>query len=155
MRISLDPLRVADATEMVGVLSAPALYAVTGGAPPTLDELTERYRSQVAGRAADGREEWLNWVVRVDGVAAGYVQATVHDHGSRASVAWVIGLPWQGQGLATSAARRMLALLRARGVERIEASIAPGHTPSERVAARVGLVGSGALDAAGEQLWTG
>lgn len=51
-------------------------------------------------------EQWLNWVVRVDGAAVGYVQATVHD-GIRAAVAWVIGAQCQGHGYATAAGRAM------------------------------------------------
>jgi len=147
----LDPLQVADAAEMVGVLSAPELYTFIGGRPPTLGELTEQYRRQVVGRSVDGREEWLNWIVRVDGTAVGYVQATVHE-GTRAVVAWVVGLPWQGRGYASEAATEMVARLRARGVRRIEAYIVPGHVGSERVAARIGLRPTGHLSE-GEQLW--
>lgn len=151
-RLRLDALRVADAAEMVAVLADPGLYEVIGGRPPTLDELTERYRRQVVGRSADGREIWLNWIVRVDGAAVGYVQATVLE-GDRAAVAWVIGHPWQGRGYATEAGRQLLALLPGRGVTRVEAYIAPGHAPSERVAARLGLSATGQFDADGEQLW--
>lgn len=152
MTVRLDPLAVSDAAEMAVVLADPDLYTVIGGHPPTEKELRQQYERQVVGRSADGTEEWLNWVVRVDGAAAGYVQATVHD-GSRAVVAWVIGSAWQGRGIATEAARQMLGLLRERGVDRIEASIEPGHAPSERVAERIGLVATGELDDDGEQRW--
>jgi RimJ/RimL family protein N-acetyltransferase len=151
-RVQLVPLTVDDAREMAVVLADPAIYAVIGGQPPTESELRARYERQVVGRSADGTEEWLNWVVRVDGAAAGYVQATVRE-GSRAEVAWVIGTGWQGRGIATEAARQMLALLRERGLDSIEASIEPGHTPSERVAERIGLLATGELDADGEQRW--
>jgi RimJ/RimL family protein N-acetyltransferase len=149
--ITLDPLRVSDAAEMVEVLSATELYGFIGGRPPTLGELTEQYRRQVVGRSVDGREEWLNWIVRVEDTAVGYVQATVHE-GARAVVAWVIGVPWQGRGYATAAARELVRLLRARGVRRVEAYIVPGHAASERVAAHVGLAATGHLSE-GEQLW--
>jgi RimJ/RimL family protein N-acetyltransferase len=151
-RIRLDPLRVADAPEMVSVLADPELYAVIGGAPPSPDELTEQYRRQVVGRSVDGREMWLNWIVRVGPDAVGYVQATVHE-GDRAEVAWVIGRRWQCHGYATEAGRELLALLAARGVIRFEAYIAPGHAPSERVAAHLGLAPTGELNSDGEQLW--
>jgi len=147
----LDPLQVADAAEMVDVLSAPELYEFIGGRPPTLGELTEQYRRQVVGRSVDGREEWLNWIVRVDGTAVGYVQATVHC-GDRAVVAWVVGAPWQGRGYATAAACELLGLLRARGVRRIEAYIVPGHVGSERVASRIGMTPTGHLSE-DEQMW--
>jgi RimJ/RimL family protein N-acetyltransferase len=152
VRIRLDPLRVADAEEMAVVLGAPELYGFIGGEPPALSELTDRYRRQVVGRSLDGREEWLNWIVRLEGTAIGYVQATVHE-GTRAVVAWVIGVPWQGRGYATEAVRAMIVVLRARGVTRIEAYIVPGHAASEVVAARAGLAATGQLDSDGEQAW--
>ena len=148
----LDPLQVSDAAEMVGVLGAPELYSFIGGRPPTLGELTEQYRRQVVGRSVDGREEWFNWIVRVEDTAVGYVQATVHE-GARAVVAWVIGKPWQGRGYASEAAQQLVELLRARGVRSIEAYIVPGHVGSERVAARIGLHPTGRLSE-GEQLWS-
>ncbi|WP_370865791.1 GNAT family N-acetyltransferase [Nocardioides agariphilus] len=151
--LRLDPLTVADAEEMTVVLADSELYRVIGGSPPTEEELRGRYERQVVGRSADGREEWLNWIVRVDGVAVGFVQASVDDH-SRAVVAWVIGTAWQGQGIATAAARQMLALLADRGVTTIDAYVAPGHLASELVAARAGLVATGEHDANGEQRWT-
>lgn len=153
MDLRLDPLRVSDAVEMTAVLADPALYTVIGGHPPTLAELTDQYERQTVGRSADGTEEWLNWVVRVDGRATGYVQATVHG-GARAVTAWVIGTPWQRRGIATAAVRAMLAELAGRGVGRVEAYIEPGHRPSELVAERAGLVPTGQLDPDGEQRWT-
>jgi RimJ/RimL family protein N-acetyltransferase len=152
VNLRLDPLEVSDAAEMVGVLSAPELYAVTGGQPPTLDQLTERYRRQVGGSSADGREEWLNWVVRVDGEAVGFVQATVTDD-RHAAIAWVIGRAWQRHGYATEAASALVRELGARGVTDVRASIAPGHEASERVATRIGLVATRSTDDDGERLW--
>jgi len=140
MSVHLTPLRVEDAEEMVAVLADPALYAVTGGEPPTLDGLRRRYVAQVAG-SAEPDERWLNWVVRrdEDGAAVGYVQATVAVPDAAADVAWVIGVPWQGRGYAVRAARLMIAELAALGVRRLVAHIAPGHAPSEGVARAVGL----------------
>ena len=51
-QLLLCPLTVADAAEMVEVLADPTLYAFTGGEPPTLAELEQRYARQVAGQAA-------------------------------------------------------------------------------------------------------
>lgn len=153
MDLRLDPLRVDDAAEMAVVLADPALYTVIGGQPPTAAELTGQYRRQIGGRSDDGTEEWLNWVIRVDGGAVGYVQASVRSAGPT-SIAWVVGTPWQGHGHATTAARAMLAELAARGVTAVEAWIAPGHRPSEAVAERLGLTPTGELDSDGEQRWT-
>jgi len=153
-RLRLVPLTVADADEMVGVLSGAALYAFTGGAPPGLDELRARYAWQVAGRSPDGREEWRNWVLRLGpgGQAVGYVQATITGEEQCAEIAWVIGLEWQGRGYATEAARELVAWLDSRGVRVIQAHIHPDHAASARVARRAGLAPTGVTEG-GEQLW--
>lgn len=145
----LEPLMIEHAGEMLEVLAAPELYTFIGGQPPTLPELTERYRRMVAGPPAGRDVGWLNWVIRQqsDGRLTGTVQATIWpepgDGASpvlRASVAWVVGLPWQGRGIATEAAQALIGWLLAHGVPDIIASIHPGNTASATVARRAGLV---------------
>ncbi len=94
-RLDLVPLRVADAEEMVSVLGDLSLYTFIGGAPPTREELADRYLRQVAGSPADRHESWHNWIVRerTSSAAAGFVQATIDDAGRVADIAVVIGLP--------------------------------------------------------------
>jgi RimJ/RimL family protein N-acetyltransferase len=152
-RLRLVPLTVADAAEMVDVLSGEALYAYTGGAPPGLGELRTRYAGQVAG-SPDSREEWRNWILRREpgGEAIGYVQATITGAGRRAEIAWVVGLRWQRQGYATEAARALIGWLDARGAVVIQAHIHPEHAASAAVARRAGLRPSGVITG-GEQLW--
>jgi RimJ/RimL family protein N-acetyltransferase len=139
---------------MVGVLSGAALYTFTGGSPPGLGELRARYARLATGRSPDGREEWRNWILRrePDRAAVGYVQATIVDGGTRAEIAWVVGLNWQRQGFAAEAARALVAWLDARGVTAIQARIHPDHPASAAVARRAGLVPTGQIDE-GEQLW--
>jgi len=153
-RLWLVPLAVGDAEEMVGVLSAGALYTFTGGEPPGLDELRARYARQAAGRSPDGSQEWRNWIIRREpgGQAVGYVQATVVDGGRRAEIAWVVGVDWQGRGYAAEAARALVAWLDSRGVATVQAHIHPGHAASAAVARRAGLAPTGHFDD-GEQLW--
>ena len=153
-RLSLTPLAVADADEMVGVLSGAALYTFTGGSPPSLGELRARYARLAAGRSPDGHEEWRNWIIRrePDRAAVGYVQATIVDGGTRAEIAWVVGLSWQRQGFAAEAVRALAAWLDARGVTAIQAHIHPDHAASAAVARRAGLAPTGQADD-GEQLW--
>jgi RimJ/RimL family protein N-acetyltransferase len=153
-RVSLIPLTVPDAEEMAGVLSAGELYRFTGGRPPALDELRATYARQVIGHSPDGSEVWRNWIIRRgdDGAAVGYVQATIADGGTRAEIAWVVGLQWQGLGYATEAARALVALLDADGVAVIEAHVHPDHAASAAVARRAGLVPTERFDE-GERLW--
>ena len=138
-RLTLTPLRVEDAEEMVGVLGDESLYVFTGGRPPTDDELRDRFRRQVAGSSPDGAEEWRNWIVRQTGGghAIGYVQATIAEQ--RADIAWVIGIPWQGRGYATEAVLALVEWLEGRGIMTITAHIHPDHHASASVARRAGL----------------
>jgi RimJ/RimL family protein N-acetyltransferase len=140
-RLDLEPLTVGHAEEMVEVLADPSLYTVTGGDPPSVAELRERYRRQVAGPTEGGRDRqvWHNWVLRRrdTGAAVGYLQATVT--GPDAEVAWVLGAAHQGQGFAIEGAQAMVESFAAAGVPVLSAYVAAGHAPSEAVAARLGL----------------
>jgi RimJ/RimL family protein N-acetyltransferase len=152
-RLVLDPLGVADAAEMAVVLSDPELYEFMGGEPPSRHELEVRYARWLARGSADGAEEWHNWIVRrlSDGAAVGTVQATVFIGRSTADIAWVIGLPWQGQGFAAEAARALVAWLVERGLD-VTAHVHPDHTASAEVARRAGLQATGELEG-GEIVW--
>lgn len=140
-RLTLTPLRAADADAMAGVLGDPAMYEFTGGQPPTPADLRRRYELLERGTSPDHTEGWLNWIVRLaDATPVGVVQATVPADLGRAELAWEIGTAWQRRGVASEAAMGMVAWLFARGVWAVEAAIAPGHAASEAVARRVGLV---------------
>jgi RimJ/RimL family protein N-acetyltransferase len=137
---------------MVEVLSDTILYTFIGGEPPTLADLQDRYRHQVAGSPRDD-ESWLNWIIRVEEVAIGFVQATVV--GDSADLAWVIGTEWQGQGYASEASAAMKSWLTARGVVHFLAHIHPNHHASAAVATSIGLRPTGQLDQEGEEIWRG
>lgn len=151
-RLLLTPLEVGDAAEMVTVLDDPALYEFTGGEPPSLEELSTRYRSQVAG---SGREDevWYNWIVRLgeSGTAVGFVQATIE--GGAADMAWVIGVACQGRGYAAEAAAAMRSRIAAEGLVSFRAHIHPAHVASQKVATAIGLEPTGELDDEGEEIW--
>jgi RimJ/RimL family protein N-acetyltransferase len=146
-RLELRPLRVEHAEEMAAVLSDPALHTFIGGTPLTLPELRARYRRLTAG-SPDPAVSWLNWVilVRDEDRLAGTVQATIApaDGGVVAEVAWVVGTPWQGRGIATEAARGLVGWLGGLGqVRRIVAHVHPEHHASAAVAAAAGLEPTG------------
>ncbi|MFI5728704.1 GNAT family N-acetyltransferase [Kribbella sp. NPDC051587] len=147
-RLSLLPLEPRYAGEMAVVLADPALYAFTGGEPPTVTELAARYERQVAGPGrAD--EYWLNWVIRAGGELIGYLQSTVT--GTTAEIAWVIGSAWQGHGYAKEAAVGLVDWLKAQDL-RVIAHIHPDHVASAAVASAVGLSRTEQIDD-GEHLW--
>ncbi|MDA2804077.1 GNAT family N-acetyltransferase [Nocardiopsis suaedae] len=158
-RLLLEPLRTGHAEPMAAVLADPALYTRIGGAPPTRADLRRRYTAMLAG-PPDPNEAWLNWIITAP-EPAGTVQATVrtapdaaapgHDHPS-AALAWVVGTPWQGRGLASEAARAMADWPARNGVRCLTAAIAPGHLPSERVARSCGMAPT-AEHQQGERIW--
>ncbi|MFJ2647070.1 GNAT family N-acetyltransferase [Streptomyces sp. NPDC087420] len=162
-RLTLVPLRVGHAREMAVVLSDPALHGFIGGAPETEAELRARYTRMVGG-SPDPDVSWCNWVLSLrtegvdgaggaevgrggEGAPAGTVQATVTPadpgrapgRGTVAEIAWVVGTPWQGRGLASEAARALVRWLEARGVGTVVAHIHPEHGASAAVARACGL----------------
>ena len=153
-RTLLAPITVEDADEMAEVLAGRELYAFIGGQPPTVEQLRARYAKLGVGHSEDGQQDWYNWVVRIqaDGCAVGTVQATVMCEGTRAEVAWIIGLPWQGQGYASEAARAVVYWLTEGGIGYITAHVHPEHAASAEVARRAGLSATDAIYD-GERRW--
>jgi RimJ/RimL family protein N-acetyltransferase len=143
-RLSLEPLRAEHAREMAAVLDDPALYVHTGGSPPSEAVLAERYARQSRGASADGRQGWLNWVLRLrsDDRPVGFVQATLSmDDGGAvaAELAWLVAPRDQGGGLATEGAGAVIGWLSAVGVTAFSAHIHPENGASAAVARRLGL----------------
>lgn len=137
VRLDLLPLSVSHAEEMASVLSDPALHTYIGGAPDSVPALRSRYRRLTAG-SPDPAVSWLNWVIQLrDSGLVGTVQATIRD--SAAEIAWVVGTPWQGRGIATEAAQGLVGWLLRQPVDAIIAHIHPENRASASVAAAAGL----------------
>jgi RimJ/RimL family protein N-acetyltransferase len=138
-RLRLEPLAVRDTDLLFPVLDDPALHVFTGGEPRTRAELEAWITAVEPGRSPDGAQSWCNWLVVVieTGSVAGTVQATVES--DVASLAWVIGAGFQGQGFAKEAAGAMAAWLSDRGVTRFRATIHPDHAASGSVADSLGM----------------
>ena len=98
----------AHAGAMFAVLQDPAIYVHENDPPASIEWLTERFRRLESRSSADGRELWLNWVLRhpTRGLI-GFVQATVRGDAS-ADIAYVLGSRSWGQGLASEAVQAML-----------------------------------------------
>ncbi|MBO0895128.1 GNAT family N-acetyltransferase [Arthrobacter sunyaminii] len=154
-RLLLEPLGVQHAAEMADVLAGTALYRYIGGAAPTAEELARRYAAQTVGGSPDRREIWLNWIIRDNGAACGFVQATVSQEtdGPTSYVAWVVGEAFQGRGTATAAARAMLGWLRIHTPGPVAAFIHPENRASAAVARKLGLAATGLIDEDGEERW--
>lgn len=145
-RLDLLPLRVEHAEEMAAALSDPDLHTFIGGAPADPPAMRARYERLVAG-SPDPAVSWCNWVIRLRDRACltGTVQATItrHDDESVAEIAWVVGTPWQGRGIATEATRGLVAWLREQAVHTVIAHIHPDHHASAAVATAAGLAPTG------------
>lgn len=138
-RLDLLPLRVEHAEEMAAVLADPALHHFIGGEPLSPDGLRARYERLVAG-SGNPAVSWCNWVLRLraGSCLVGTVQATITADGT-AEIAWVIGTPWQRRGLASEAARGLVAWLEQGPVHTVVAHVHPAHRASATVAAAAGL----------------
>ncbi|MFE5737294.1 GNAT family N-acetyltransferase [Streptomyces celluloflavus] len=141
-RLDLLPLLVEHAEEMATVLSDPALHTFIGGTPDTPQALRSRYQRITAG-SPDPAVSWLNWVIQLrdEDCLTGTVQATISPsgHGPVAEIAWVVGTPWQGRGIATEAAQALATWLGRQPVHTVIAHIHPGHHASAAVATAAGL----------------
>lgn len=94
---------------MFVVLSDPAIYEYEGVPPPSVDRLADGFRRKESRRSPDGRQTWLNWVVRLPGGGelAGYVQATVYETGA-AYIGYEFASKHWRQGIGSAAVRCML-----------------------------------------------
>jgi ribosomal-protein-alanine N-acetyltransferase len=138
--LALEPQVAAHADEMFAVLCDPAIYEHENAPPPSVEWLRERYRRLETRRSADGREEWLNWVIRLpSSELIGYVQATVHADG-RAAIAYELASRYWGRGLARAAVEAMIDELVARhGVHTLTAVLKRTNARSLRLLERLGF----------------
>ena len=110
-RLALEPQCARHAAEMFVVLSDAAIYRFENAPPASLEWLRERFIELETRRSADGRDAWLNWVLRLrSGGPIGYVQATVDAQG-QALIAYVLASTYWGRGLAHEAVQAMVAEL--------------------------------------------
>jgi RimJ/RimL family protein N-acetyltransferase len=152
-RLVLEPMLRVHAEVMYPILSDPALYQFIAGAPPSSAAwLAEMYARQECRRSPDGRELWLNWLMRERerGTPVGYAQATIAS--AHTYVAWVVGTPWQGRGYASEAAAALVRWLEQLGAPDVRACIHPRHTASQGVAHHAGLRRTRQL-CDGEEVW--
>jgi [ribosomal protein S5]-alanine N-acetyltransferase len=138
--LTLEPQLAAHAQEMFAVLSDPAIYEYENDPPESVEALRERFRRLESRRSSDGRELWLNWVVRMEGgPLMGYVQATVHPDGT-ADIAYILGSAYWGQGIGQAAVRLMIGELSAHhGVRRLRAVFKRPNVRSRRLLERLGF----------------
>ena len=139
--LRLEPLVAAHADEMFAPLSAAAIYDYMPGQPPlSAAALRERYARLEKGRSADGRQQWLNWIVRLNsGRCAGFVQATIYPRRT-GDFAFAFAPTYWGQGVAFEACQAALPyLFRALRVTTLFATVDPRNARSIRLLLRLGF----------------
>ncbi len=136
----LTELHPSDAEEMFPLLSPLELYQEMDDRPPvSVEALRRRYEFQSRQHSPDGKELWLNWIVR-DGSnhkAMGFVQATIQKSTNAASIAYVIGPSFGRRGVATSAVTQMIDVLQSEyRVSALSATVNETNIPSVRLLQR-------------------
>jgi protein-L-isoaspartate(D-aspartate) O-methyltransferase len=158
-RLELVPVVADDAEELTDVFGDQRLYAFLASHPTTTKDLRAQFARLAAARAVDkAGTAQRNWTVRrrSDSRAVGMLQAAFSDEGRAAEIAWAVGVPWQGQGIASEAARAVVGWLERHKVSIITAHIHPDHHSSAKVATRAGLRSTGEYrdhEGIREQLW--
>ena len=98
-RLVLEPLIAAHADAMFDVLAERELHRyLDQPAPPSVEHLRQTYVRLESRQSPDGRQRWLNWVIRGPGSAPiRFVQATVIA-GRTAWIAYLLSGAHQGRG---------------------------------------------------------
>ena len=125
---------------MFAVLSDPAIYEYENEPPPSVQWLAARFTRLESRQSADGRERWLNWVMRLrTSGLIGYVQATLQP-GGHAGIAYEMASAWWGRGLASEAVRAMIdELVRQHGVRSLGAVLKRDNGRSLRLLQGLGF----------------
>lgn len=147
-RCILEPQVEAHAPAMFELLSDPAIYEFEGVPPPSVEALAAGFRRKEARVSPDGREQWLNWVVRLPGgELTGFVQATVLPSGA-ALVGYEFASRYWGQGIGRAAVGGVIGgLASAYAVHTVVAVLKRANHRSERLLRRLGFVPGSAEDA--------
>ncbi len=90
------------------MLSDPAIYEFENAPPASMAWLEQRFTKLESRCSADGSQQWLNWVVRLQtGELAGYVQATVITEGltTFAYIAYEFASRYWRRGLGSASVR--------------------------------------------------
>ncbi|HET7729101.1 MAG TPA: GNAT family N-acetyltransferase [Usitatibacter sp.] len=138
--LTLEPQVAAHAAEMFVVLGDPAIYEFENAPPPSLEWLRTRFARLESRLSADGKEQWLNWVIRLPtGELIGYVQATVRPDG-HAAIAYELASAHWGRGRARRAVQAMISELHAHyRVRSLSAVFKRGNLRSMRLLERLGF----------------
>lgn len=141
-RLILEPLLVSHAHALFAPLQAPGLYRFVPRDPPSsLESLIARYATLATRHSPDGRELWLNWVMRQrdTGDYVGSVEVTLYPNAT-AYLAYQVFPPFWRHGYATEACQRALDhIVSAYQARRVVAEIDTRNVSSIRMVEHLGF----------------
>jgi [ribosomal protein S5]-alanine N-acetyltransferase len=114
-RLALEPARPEHAEAMFAGLSNLMAYEFIPDEPPAcVAVLAARYAGWATGKSPDGRELWLNWMIRRQEATdyMGYVQATILPEEAAVLIAYHVFPAFWGGGYGREAVSAMLAACR-------------------------------------------
>lgn len=140
MTLRLEPQAEHHAEGLFAALQHPDIYPFLGSAPPaSVDAVRQRIARQNRGPTDGSAARWLNWVILVDEVVAGYTQATIAENGV-ANLAYVLAPAYWGRSLAYEACRQtLIALSKTDGVKTVIADTEKANLRSAALLARLGF----------------
>lgn len=108
-RLVLEPLKKRHAAKVIAQFLDPRIYEFFPFDPPaSLERLEERFANLEPGISPDGKEVWLNWLMRLKTaeVFVGHLQATVA--GEQALIAYTVFPSHWRKGYAIEGCREMI-----------------------------------------------
>lgn len=143
-RLLIEDISPAHAGEMFNGLQDSRAYKFIPDDPPRhFTALRERYRKLSANKISpDGREEWLNWVLRLKegGSLIGFIQATINVGDRESLVAYQLFPAFWGKGYAQESLEWLVQeLFHNRGVNVLVALIDTRNTNSIRLVEKIGF----------------
>ncbi len=121
-------------------LQALELHEFLGSTPPaSVEEVRQRILRQNRGPQDDSGDIWLNWIVFVDGIVAGFTQSTITPDGT-ANLAYVLSPSFWGRSLGYEACRlTLIALSKMGNVKSVVADTERSNLRSAPLLTRLGF----------------
>jgi RimJ/RimL family protein N-acetyltransferase len=142
-RLQLEPAQARHAEAMFAGLSDKLAYEFIPDAPPgCVAVLAARYARLATGKSPNGRELWLNWMIKSLQYSefVGYVQATIRPEEAAMLIAYHVFPAHWGQGVGREAVAGMLAHCQAvHHVREARAYIDTRNLPSRRLVEALGF----------------
>lgn len=136
----LEPQAERHAEGLFAALQALELHEFLDSTPPaSVDDVRQRIIRQNKGPQDESGDIWLNWIIFVDGIIAGFTQATITPGGT-ANLAYVLSPSFWGRSVGYEACRQTLfALSKMENVKSVVADTERNNLRSAALLTRLGF----------------